>query len=272
MRYLMWLSAPILIMSLLGHIWFYAGYILRLPLTWVLLIAGSMLLVALVGLFLLRPLCRALFGQTEQPGWILQLLSQLSHRLGMRQPELHVIAADGINAFALGDARTGGVILFHGQLLSQLTQDEVESVMAHELAHLEAGHAMLMTFLQGMSAPLLAPVAACASLFMSVLFGIGSLRQHFIQIYHMLSVLVFPITSLLIALVMRQWEYTADAQAARLVGKSKYIAALQCLHGSFFHQPDLLNLTSNRTAAENDQWALSHPRLKQRIQALRELG
>ncbi|MEJ2440265.1 MAG: hypothetical protein P8Z72_11455, partial [Gammaproteobacteria bacterium] len=92
MRYLMWLSAPILIMSLLGHIWFYAGYILRLPLTWVLLIAGSMLLVALVGLFLLRPLCRALFGQTEQPGWILQLLSQLSHRLGMRQPELHVIA------------------------------------------------------------------------------------------------------------------------------------------------------------------------------------
>lgn len=272
MRYLMWLSPPLLILSLLVHVGLYTSYLLGLHPTGTLLIMGSMLLAGLLGLFLLRPLCRLLMADVDPPDWVRQLVSQLSGRLGIRKPALHSLSAEGINAFALGDARTGGVIFFHRQMLLQLTQDEVEAVLAHELAHLDAGHAMLMTFLQGMTAPLLAPVATCASLFMSMLFGIRGIRQHFIQIYHTLNVLLFPVTSLLIALVMRQWEYAADAQAARLVGKAKYIAALQCLHGSFFQQPDLLNLSTSRALPENDQWALSHPRLKQRIQALRELG
>lgn len=272
MRYLMWLSAPLLILSLLGQLWFYAGYLLDVPLSRVFMLMGVLVFIALSCLFLIRQVCRQLFARVELSGWISQLVSQLSHRLGMRQPDLYALSAEGINAFALGDARLGGVVFFHGQMLSQLTQDEVESVLAHELTHLDAGHAMLMTFLQGMSMPLLAPVAACAGLFMSLLFGIRGFRQHFIQVYHMLNILLFPVTSFLIAVVMRQWEYEADAQAARLVGREKYIAVLQCLHGSFFQHPDLLNLASSRNSKGNDQWALSHPRLKQRIHALRELG
>lgn len=272
MRYLMWLSAPLLILSLLGHVWVYSLYLFGLQPAGILLVAGGMLLVALLALFLLRPTCRLLFASDDLPSWMRQLVSQLSHRLGMHEPALYPLSTEGINAFALGDARTGGVVFFHRHMLSQLTQDEVEAVLAHELVHLDAGHTMLMTFLQGMTAPLLAPVAASASLFMSMLFGIRGIRQHFVQIYHVLNVLLFPVTSLLIALVMRQWEYAADAQAARLVGKTKYISALQCLHGSFFQQPDLLNLSASRVLPENDQWALSHPRLKQRIQALRDLG
>jgi len=109
-------------------------------------------------------------------------------------------------------------------------------------------------------------------LFMSWLFGIRDFRQHFIQVYHLLSILLFPVTTILIALVMRQWEYAVDAQAAQLVGKAKYIAALQCLHGSFFQHPDLLNLSAGHITGNQDQWALSHPTLKQRIHALREVG
>lgn len=272
MRYLMWLSAPLLILSLLGHVWIYSYYLLGLHAADILLVMGGMLLVALPSLFLLRPLCRIFFVVPELPPWTQQQISHLSHRLGIPEPALYPLSAEGINAFALGDARTGSVVFFHRQMLSQLTQDEVEAVLAHELAHLDAGHAMLMTFIQGMTVPLLLPIAACASLFMSMLFGIRNIRQHLVQIYHILNVLLFPVTSFLVALVMRQWEYSADAQAARLVGKAKYISALQCLHGSFFQQPDLLNLASSRALPENDQWALSHPRLKQRIQALRELG
>jgi len=199
-------------------------------------------------------------------------VARLSNRLGINQPALYALSTDGINAFALGDARTSGVVFYHGHMLAHLTQDEVESVLAHELAHLASGHAMLMTFLQGMIAPLIAPLAMCAGLFLSLLFGIRGLRQHFIQVYHLLSILLFPVTTFLIALVMRQWEYAADAQAAQLVGKAKYIAALQCLHGSFFQHPDLLSLSAGKSPADTDQWALSHPSLKQRIHALREVG
>lgn len=272
MRILTWLSAPLLILSLLGHIWFYTSYLLGFPAVWVLVLGGCLLFIALLSLLLLRPVCRLLFTRAELPAWMSQTIAQLSHRLGIRQPDLFTLSTEGINAFALGDARIGGMVFFHGQVLSHLTQDEVEAVFAHELTHLDAGHAMLMTFLQGMTAPLLAPAAVCAGLFMSLLFGMQGFRQYFVQVYHLLNILLFPITSLLVAVVMRQWEYTADAQAARLVGKPKYIAALQCLHGSFFQHPDLLNLSASRSALGKDQWALSHPRLKQRIHALRELG
>ena len=187
---------------------------------------------------------------------------------------IYALSDDGINAFALGDAGAGGVVFLHEQVLAHLTQDEVESVLAHELSHLAAGHATLMTFLQGMTAPLIAPAATLAGLFMSMLFGMRGVRQHFLQVYHVLSVLLFPLTSLLIALMMRHWEYAADRQASRLVGKAKYIAALQCLHGSFFQHPDLLSYSAGQATpdADKEQWALSHPSLKQRIHALREVG
>ena len=272
MRYLLWLSLPVLIGSLLGHVWLYMTYLLGFPVLWLLVTAGCLLFFALLSLLLLRVVCRSLFVPVTVPPWMQLIVRQLSHRLGISQPGLYGLSTEGINAFALGDARKSGVVFFHVQMLAHLTQDEVESVLAHELVHLASGHAMLMTFLQGMTAPLIAPLAACTGLFMSLLFGVRGFKQHFIQVYHMLSVLLFPVTTVLIALVMRQWEYAADAQAARLVGKTKYIAALQCLHGSFFQHPDLLNLTTGQPASNNDQWALSHPSLKQRIHALREVG
>lgn len=272
MRVLMWLSVPILIASLFGHVWIYMTFLLRLPLVWTLFLFGCLMVIALLCLVVLPAFCRVLFPGVTPPPWMIQLVSELSHRLGISQPALYALSTEGINAFALGDARASGVVFFHGQILAHLTQDEVESVLAHELAHLASGHAMLMTFLQCMIAPLIVPLAACAGLFLSLLFGIRSIRQHSIQVYHMLSMLLFPVTSILIALVMRQWEYAADAKAARLVGRDKYIAALQCLHGSFFQHPDLLNPSAGKSSTDKDQWALSHPSLKQRIHALREVG
>lgn len=267
-----WLLLPLLALSLLLHLWVYAGLLLAMPAAWVLYGGLFMLLIAVFGLVLLRPICRGFYAQAVPPPWIRQVIGHLSQRLGIRAPDVYALNTDGINAFALGHIGSSGVVFYHARMLAHLTQDEVEAVMAHELAHLAEGHAVITTFLQGMTAPLLVPVAACAGYFMSLLFGIRGFRQHFLQLHHMLNILLFPVTTVLLALLMRQWEYAADARAARLVGKVKYIAALQCLHGSFFQAPDLLNLAAVRSAADNDQWALSHPRLKQRIRALRELG
>lgn len=272
MRFLAWLAVPLVFISLVCHIGLYTTYLFDFPWRWsVLLIAGLMLL-ATISLALLKTICRLVFPQVKAPDWITHMLRQLAYLQGIQQPALYYLSSDGINAFALGDLRRSGVIFFHTQMLAHLTQDEVESVLAHELSHLASGHAMVMTFLQGMTGLLIAPLALLAGAFLSLVFGIRNFKQYFIQIYHSLSILLFPVTTLLIALVMREWEYSADARAAHLVGKAKYIAALQCLHGSFFQHPDLLSLSAGRAGSDKDQWALSHPSLKQRIRALRELG
>lgn len=269
---MMWLMPVVLVASLLGHLWIYGELLLGIPWAWMLTLGLLLLVIAALFVLLLRVLCRSLMQPAAPPDWMRLIVAQLSHRLTISQPDLYALTTEGINAFAMGDAKSSGVIFFHAQMLAHLTQDEVESVLAHEMIHLSARHAMLMTWLQGMTAPIIVPLAGSASLFISLLFGIRGFRQHFIQLYHMFSVLLFPLTTVLIALVMRQWEYDADASAARLVGKAKYIAALQCLHGSFFQHPDLLNLSVSQSSANNDQWALSHPSLKQRIQALRQVG
>lgn len=272
MRHSIWLIALALGISLFGHLWLYTAYLFRLSFSFTVVVAGCLILIAMLCLLMLRFFCRHWFAYATPPEWIQQIILQLSRGLKIKPPALYTLSTQGINAFALGDGRASGVVFVHGQMLAHLTQDEVESVLAHELAHLSSGHAMLMTFLQGMTAPLIAPIAAGAGFFMSLLFGIRGFRQHFIQVYHMLNILLFPLTTVLIALVMRQWEFAADRRAARLVGKTKYIAALQCLHGSFFQHPDLLNLSAGKPGSDSEQWALSHPSLKQRIHALREVG
>jgi heat shock protein HtpX len=272
MRYFLWLLISLVLVSLFGQLCVYAVYLLEIPFNWALLINLGLLLFAIVCLLLLRPICRSLLKQVKLPDWMQVIVTHLSHRLNILQPELYALSTEGINAFALGDAGRSGVIFFHMQMLAHLTQDEVEAVIAHEIVHLASGHARLMTLLQGMTAPIIVPLSGSFALFISLLSGIRNLRQYFIQMYHLSTVLLFPITTVLIALVMRQWEYDADAQAARQVGKAKYIAALQCLHGSFFQSPDLLNLSTKQHGANRDQWALSHPSLKQRIHALRQVG
>lgn len=272
MRYLVWLIVPLLFISLVCHIGLYTTYLFDFPPRWTVILILTLMFIALFALLLLRTVCKALFSQAHIPQWANAVLRQLAYSQGIKKPSLYSLSAEGINAFAMGDMRRSGVIFFHAQMLSQLTQDEVESVLAHELVHLSSGHAALMTFMQGMTGLLIAPLALLAGAFLSLVFGIRNFKQYFLQVYHILSILLFPVTTLLIALVMRQWEYAADARAAHLVGKAKYIAALQCLHGSFFQHPDLLSLSAGRPGTDKDQWALSHPSLRQRIHALRELG
>jgi len=272
MPYVTWLAAPVLLLSLIAQIGLYTTYLLHFPTEWSAWLILCLLLVALMSLLLLRFFCRVAFSQVSLPEWVTPMLRHLARLQGISPPALYRLSTDGINAFALGDFSRSGVIFIHAQMMAHLTQDEVESVLAHELAHLASGHAMLTTFLQGMTGMMIAPLSLIAGLFLSLVFGIRNFKQYFIQVYHTLGILLFPITTVLIALVMRHWEYAADARAAQLVGKSKYIAALQCLHGSFFQHPDLLSLSAGRPSANQDQWALSHPSLKQRIHALREVG
>ena len=113
MRYSMWLSATVLLGSLLAHIWLYMAYLLNFPLAWIIFIAGGMMLFALLCLLLLRLICRGLFVRARPPEWMQRMVTQLSQHLGIREPDLYALSSDGINAFALGDARRSGMIFFH---------------------------------------------------------------------------------------------------------------------------------------------------------------
>lgn len=259
--------------SLLAQVWVVGLWVFVLTPATLLHISVLLLVFGLLVLAGLNPLCRLLFRLRPVPEWMETMAARHAQALSIARPQLYQFSATGINAFALSGTGRAGVILFHPQIIKQLTQDEIEAVIAHELAHLSERHSSVMTFLQGMAMPLVVPVALLVGTLRFLLPGKCSFRLCFVNAYSLCSMVLFPLTGALIALVSRHWEYRADVIAARLVGTHRYISTLSCLQGMFFQHPDMLSLAV-MTARESwrDKWILSHPDLGRRIAALRQIG
>jgi len=82
------------------------------------------------------------------------IAEEMAIAAGVPIPELYVVEDPVPNAFALGVRRTpeerGTIVLTRG-LLESLTRSELQAVIAHEVGHLRAGDARLMTTLLGLS-------------------------------------------------------------------------------------------------------------------------
>ena len=124
-------------------------------------------------------------------------------------------------------------------------------------------------------------VAALLPLIFPLAFILGGLVEIFsggrawfgIRSRQLLSVLpyvVFPLTSLLVMMLMRQWEFAADKAAAQLVGKEKILATLRCLHGVFMPGANWNQLTAfdQQGFRRIYNFFSTHPSIPQRITAL----
>lgn len=200
-------------------------------------------------------------------------LGRSAQELSISKPAILLSRTAGINAFAIGDLRGKGIIVLQQDIFRQLTQDEIEAVLAHELGHIQLRHAVVLTMLQAICIVAVLPLLLLVSAFIALIYGTRKFRSIFLVLQSLFILVLFPLPAILIAVVTRCWEYDADRVAAGMIGKERYIAALRCLHGSFFQHPNLLGATSLAGARVNKEgWALSHPGLMQRINALREDG
>ena len=69
---------------------------------------------------------------------------------GLPRPRVYVVPDDDPNAFATGrDAATASIAVTEG-LLRALSRDELQGVVAHEMAHVQNLDVRLMTLLAGM--------------------------------------------------------------------------------------------------------------------------
>jgi heat shock protein HtpX len=235
---------------------------------------GFLILCGVVFALRCSDLChRFAADKPAHPVWLRPALASLCKRMQLPVPELHSLNTAGINAFALQGLFDHGHILLNSATLTHLHEDEIDAVLAHECSHIANKHAFVMTLIQGMTFPLTLPAAFVVSLLVGIIFGMENFRRMFLALHQLLTVLFFPLTGIGIAFFTRVWEFDADRQAAQIVGVEKYLAALKCLHGSFFQHPNLLNISNdNPRQTGKHSWALSHPSLAQRIHAILEIG
>ena len=209
--------------------------------------------------------------------WLYQTVQRLTRQANLPMPEVGVYESPEVNAFATGPSKSRSLVAVSTGLLRAMRPEEVEGVLAHEVAHIANGDMVTMTLLQG--------VLNTFVIFLSRVIGQIIDRAVFRDedgrgIASFVTVLVLQVVLGVLASVILMWfsrqrEFRADRGGAQLAGTGSMIAALEELKR--VHEP----LPAQQFAAFGiaggmgrglQRLFMSHPPLDERIAALRALG
>lgn len=211
--------------------------------------------------------------------WLIETVQRQAAQAGIGMPEVAIYDSPDMNAFATGMKRNDSLVAVSTGLLDGMTQDEAEAVLAHEVSHIANGDMITMALLQGViNTFVMFAARLIASAISSALDEDGDGEGGLGFIAHMIVVIVLELILGALASLITMWfsrkrEYHADADAARLVGSHKMIAALERLKGDTI-DPHLQGEMAAFGIANKSSFAdllSSHPPLDDRIEALRAL-
>jgi heat shock protein HtpX len=223
------------------------------------------------------------------------VIDRLCALANMPKPRVAIAPGDMPNAFATGRSSKVAVVCVTQGLLARLDRNELEGVLAHEMSHVAHKDVAVMTIASflGIVAGLLVRFA-----FYSELFGGGGGRgrgrggndQNTIPVIFLVmavGIVVYAISFLLIRLLSRYRELSADRSGALLTGQPSALAsALVKVSGEMARIPtrDLraaepLNafyfapaLSARRGEMSLSTLFSTHPPLEKRLRALDEIS
>lgn len=210
--------------------------------------------------------------------WLVETVRRQAEKAGIGMPEVAVYDAPEINAFATGMNRNEALVAVSTGLLRNMTPEEAEAVLGHEVSHVANGDMVTLTLIQG--------VVNTFVIFLSRVVGyvvdrviLKNERGHGIGFFvttMVAEIVLGLLASIIVSWFSRQREYRADAGGASLAGRNKMIAALQRLKQA--HEPTSLPDgmqafgISGGVPSGLKALLMSHPPLDQRIAALQAAG
>jgi len=207
--------------------------------------------------------------------WLMETVQRQARKAGIGMPEVAIYDAPEVNAFATGMMRNNALVAVSTGLLSAMSQQEAEAVLAHEISHVANGDMVTLALIQGVVNTFVIVLARVAGHLVDRLIfkterGYGP--GYFITT--IVAQIVFGIlASMIVMWFSRQREFRADAGSARLEGPQKMISALERLKQAA-GQPALPGQMrafgiSGAGGEGIKRLFMSHPPLDERIAALR---
>ncbi|KAB2314713.1 protease HtpX [Betaproteobacteria bacterium SCN2] len=206
--------------------------------------------------------------------WLVDTIRKYSAEAGIKMPEVGIYEAPDVNAFATGMSKNSSLIAVSTGLLRQMTREEAEAVLGHEVAHAANGDMVTLALIQG--------VVNTFVMFLSRVIGHTVDRVVFKNeqghgpaffITMIVAELVLGIlASIIVMWFSRQREFRADRGGASLAGRGAMIAALERLNGLHPQPlPDKMAAfgISGGVASGLKRLFMTHPPLEERIAALR---
>ncbi len=163
---------------------------------------------------------------------LINIVENLSITAGLPMPKVYVVNDPAPNAFATGRNPEHAVVAATTGLLEMLDRNEIEGVMAHELAHVGNRDMLVMTV-----AVVLAGFVAILADFLSRAFlfgGDGRDRHPAFLVLGIVGIILAPLAAQMIQMtISRKREYLADATGALLTRYPEGLAsALEKISGA----------------------------------------
>ncbi|MGC8729198.1 MAG: protease HtpX [Elusimicrobiales bacterium] len=241
---------------------------------------------AFISLMLSRIMAKWMMGvhvidpDTRDPElrWLLDTVYKLSRQAGLsKMPEVGIYESREINAFATGPTRNRALVAVSSGLLENMSQDEIEGVIAHEVSHISNGDMVTMTLLQGVINAIVMFLARV------IAFAVTSRRdgdRDSSPLMRYVITVILEIALSFLGMIVLAWfsrfrEFKADEGGAKLAGKEKMIAALERLKRTI-ERADLTQVESVKTFKISSKSSFfhlfaTHPPLEDRINRLKEL-
>jgi heat shock protein HtpX len=234
---------------------------------------------AIISLLISKPMAKWTSGVRviNQPSnadeaWIVETVRKLSERAGIGMPEVGIFDGEP-NAFATGAFKNSSLVAVSTGLLQGMTHEEIEAVIAHEVAHIANGDMVTMTLIQGVMNTFVVFLSRVIGYAVDSFLRKGDSQNSGPGIGYMITTIVLDIVlgfaaAIVVAWFSRHREFRADAGAAQLMGrKQPMINALARLGG--MHPGELpKSVAAFGIAGGMGQLFSTHPPLEDRISAL----
>jgi heat shock protein HtpX len=205
--------------------------------------------------------------------WLVETVHRQAQAAGIGMPEVATYEAPEVNAFATGWNRNNALVAVSSGLLHNMSRDEIEAVLAHEISHVANGDMITLALIQG--------VVNTFVIFFSRIIGhlidrlVSKTERGNGPAYWVTSIVAQMVLGVLASVIVmwfsRQREFRADAGGANLAGRSKMISALEKLKINH-EQATLPERMAAFGIAGGSSFAKlfsTHPSLDERIDALR---
>lgn len=236
---------------------------------------------AIISLLISKPMAKFSTGarvinqpQTADEAWIVQTVQKFADKAGIGMPEVAIFEG-APNAFATGAFKNSALVAVSTGLLQNMTREEVEAVIGHEVAHVANGDMVTMTLIQGVMNTFVVFLSRVIGYAVDSFLRRGSDNNSGPGIGYMVTTIVMDIVlgflaAIIVAWFSRQREFRADAGAAQLMGrKQPMINALARLGGL---TPGELPKTMQALGITGGLGKLfsTHPPIEERIAALQQ--
>jgi len=202
------------------------------------------------------------------------IVAGLAERAGLPMPKVYLIDSPHPNAFATGRNPANAAVAATVGLLGLLSRDEVEAVMAHELAHVKNRDTLIMT----MTATIAGAISMLANF--GLFFRGGDRNGNLLAM--LLAVIVAPFAAMIVQLaISRTREYGADRGGAEICRNPRALAsALAKLHAGAARIPNPVAARNPAAASlyivpglgRGDSLFSTHPATENRIAALEAMA